>query len=102
PGRERGSLVQKKQFGIPMRREHRAMAVLEAQRADQPALEPPGRNDALRFVVQYAAIAEPRAACRHRMQMSVRVDSVLKRHGSPDVSAGGDNRLVTLPPAAAC
>jgi hypothetical protein len=79
---ERRRFVQEEQLGPAPGREHHAMPPLELEPAHDPALEPPRLDDAPVLVVQHAAVADPGAARRDRVQRAVRIDPVLERHGA--------------------
>lgn len=93
PGRERGHLVQEKQFGpagfaprlvaaLPVAAHRHAPHIAEFADADDPGLQRPAFfQQRLRFgVMDDAAIAHEQPALRHGVDDAERVDAILQRH----------------------
>src|SRR5690606_27169105 len=93
PCGERGGLVQEEELGPVAGTEHLATPAPEVQRAGDPRLAAPLRDDLAPVVVEDAAVAGPRAAGPHRLEPSEGCDAVLQGHG--DARVGVDDETAT-------
>src|SRR5207245_10304846 len=94
---QRSGLVEEEQLGVLTRHHDRAVSSLELQQADDPALDGEGTADALRGVVQAAAVAHERAAGWRGDQLAEWRDAILKRHALSAAGLRGTARLPARP-----
>lgn len=78
--REAGGFIEEEELGVSVRAEHLSLSPFELEPASDPRLVTPRRHDLFLCIVKHAPVTEPRAAGGNGVQLSPRIDSILKCH----------------------